>query len=67
MPSLWNDQDHSAHPWIAGGRPHGAAPAPAPASSEDGESAERRFARPAVIAAVCVAAAIAGALAQVLL
>jgi hypothetical protein len=64
MPSLWTDDDHSAHPWIAG-RPHGAAPVTTHAP-DDEKSEERRFARPAVMAAACAAAAIGGALLQVL-
>ena len=64
MPSLWNDSDHSAHRWVAG-RPQAAPPPSAHAADEP--PAERVFARPAVIAAACAAAAIAGALLQVLL
>jgi hypothetical protein len=64
MPSLWTDDDHGAHPWIAG-RPHGGAPARPPAATA-AEPATPRFARPAVMAAACAAAALAGALVEVL-
>jgi hypothetical protein len=67
MASLWTDDDHSGHPWIAGRPPprDAAASNPAPIGAHDG-SAPKRFARPAAMAAACVAAALAGALIEVL-
>ena len=64
MPSLWTDDDRSAHPWVAA-RSHAAAPTAAPAPILE-EPAERRVARPALIAAACACAAIAAALVEVL-
>ncbi len=67
MPSLWTDDDDGAHPWIAAS-PRGAAapPPPAPAAREDLAPARGRWARPALLAAACAAAAITGALTELL-
>ena len=67
MPTLWTDEDHGAHPWIAAS-PHGAVapPAPAPAAHDDRPAATGRRARPALLAAACATAAIAGALIELL-
>ncbi len=68
MPSLWTDEDHGTHPWIAAS-PHGAVtpPAPAPAAHDDRPAATGGWARPALLAAAAgAAAAIAGALIELL-
>jgi len=65
MPSLWTDDDRGAHPWVAA-RPHAAAP-PAPASAlGDDEPVERPLHRARALAVACAAAAVAGALFEVL-
>ena len=71
MPSLWTDNDTGAHPWLAAPPHAGAAGPPPPGHSAhaapiDRPPAWQRVARPAVMAATCVAAVLAGAAIELL-
>lgn len=67
MASLWTDNDHGAHPWVAPRpRPTPAAAPPPARAAQDQPARERRFGRPAALAVACAGAAIAGALIEVL-
>ena len=70
MPSLWTDNDTGGHPWLAAPPQPGAAgpppPPPAHAEHDDPMPAWQRFARPALMAAACVAAVLAGAAIELL-
>jgi hypothetical protein len=66
MPSLWTDNDTGGHPWLAAPapRPGAASPPPLPpahAEPDGTPTAWQRLARPAVVAAACIAAVLAGA------
>lgn len=66
MPSLWTDDDRGTHPWIATRSRDTIIASDAAANTTPEAGGARRFARPAVLAAACAAAAIAGALIEVL-
>lgn len=70
MPSLWTDNDTGGHPWLAA-PPHSGAAGPSPpppplAGQDNTPPAWYRFARPAVMAAACIAAVLAGAAIELL-
>jgi len=61
MTSLWTDDDHGAHPWVA------ARQLPAPARGDDDEPpAPRQPLKAVAIAVACAVAALAGAVFEVL-
>ena len=69
MPSLWTDNDPGGHPWLAAAPHAGTAGPPAPPpghAAQDGPPPAWRFARPAVMAAACIAAVTAGAAIELL-
>ena len=71
MPSLWTDNDTGGHPWLAA-PPHPGAAArrrlrrARRGDHDDPTPAWQRFARPAVMAAACIAAVLAGAAIELL-